>query len=115
MRPHSRSTAARTFRLGAALLLATLVPACGGGVQGKYVATETTPDGKLEMIMELKGGGKATMTMQGGGNQMSSEGTYTVDGDEVTVTIDGNPQTFTLDGGKLTGSIMGDKLEFKKQ
>ncbi|HWB21239.1 MAG TPA: lipocalin family protein, partial [Phycisphaerales bacterium] len=98
-----------------ALTLTLVLVGCGG-VQGKYSHEEKGPDGSMgKMTLELKSGGKATVTMSGGGNSMSSEGTYTVDGDKVSITFQGDTQVLTKSGSKLTGKMMGESIEFVKE
>jgi hypothetical protein len=77
----------------------------GGGVEGTY----TDPGGS--MMLELKSGGKASMTFMGDTKQC----TYTVSDKKIPVTCAGDTMEFTLhDDGSLTGPPGGFVPVLKK-
>ena len=109
--------------IGAAVVLIILaiifIPKLFGGasVEGVYegvsvsmMGTELEGDmlasmGKTQM--ELKSGGKCTMTLMG----EEVKGTYTVDGEDISFELDGIEATGTLKDGKLTIEVTEDGVE----
>jgi len=113
MRPTSASRACAVF-----LLVAAVFSGCGGGgAAGTYSHEQEG----MKMTLQLKGGGKAVMSLTGPNNQQplpSVEGTYTVEGDKVTVIMDGDTDVYTLKDGTLStgqNDFFGEQLVLKKQ
>src|SRR5262249_4208092 len=79
----------------ATVLAGSMFVGCGGGgVEGTY----TDPGGGF--MLELKSGGKASMTMMGNTQQC----TYTVKDKQIPVVCGGDTMEFTVhDDGSLTG------------
>jgi hypothetical protein len=92
-------------KISMAILFSILcVSGCGKSVSGTYVNPET------QMSIELKSGGKASLTLAG----MTHEGDYTVDGNKLTIKSNGDATTFLInDDGSISSE---DKtMTFKKQ
>jgi hypothetical protein len=101
-------------------LAAVALTGCGGGgVTGTYVHEEQGPDGSSgKIVLELKGGNKAVMSIKGGpGMELPSvEGTYSVEGDKVTVVAGGDTDVYVLKNGTLTPTeAIGEGLVLKMQ
>jgi hypothetical protein len=91
MNPHA---ARRSVRLAAIVCLSGIVPACSSGVQGTY----TNPTGLA--MLEVRSGGKATLTMFG----QTRDCTSAVDGKKLNLECGGDRTSFRInDDGSLTG------------
>jgi hypothetical protein len=76
-----------------AIGLSLFLVGCGDDVTGTY---SSDMGGMGSMTVELKSGGKATVSMAGGGQTEKKDGTYTVSGDTVTIMIPGQKDAATF-------------------
>ena len=107
----------RVLSIAVFALAALATQACGGSVEGTYVAEQKSPTGETgKMTVQLKSGGVAVMSMTIGTQQIgSTTGTYTVEGDKVTAVLEGNKAVFTLKDGALTTNDFGEPVVLTKQ
>ena len=120
----------KNTRMLLALLALVLVVACLAGCgkkdspEGKWTAESVTAKGMTLTLdgsdqgsidLEIKSGGKCTMTMNFMGENNSGEGTWEYKNGKGTLTIDNESVEFTIKDGKLTMSQDGSTFVFKKK